>query len=310
MCWRCGSGPGNPEAREIDVLLEAQVREHLARRGLRRRDLLRLAAGALALPAAEVLQGCATVPVSGRSQLMLLSSEQEAKMGVEAFAQLQQKEIDRGRLLTEERGPAVHAQVRRVADQVIQASGLADRYRWEYMIVDAPKTVNAAAIAGGRIIVYTGILPVAQSDAGLATIIGHEVGHVMAHHTGERYSQNVLTSVAGIAAGIAGASAGVPGDLTMAVFGLGTQVGVLLPYSRKHESEADYIGLMLMAKAGYDPRESVGLWQRMGASGGERPPEFLSTHPNPETRIKDLETWMPQAWKYYENPQLPLPNLP
>ena len=310
MCWRCFSGLGNPEAREIDVLLETQVRDHLARRGLRRRDVLRLAAGALALPVAQVLQGCATVPVSGRSQLMLLSPQEEAKMGVEAFAQLQQKEIDRGRLLTEERGPAAHAQVRQVSDRVIQASGLRDRYRWEYMVVDAPTTVNAAAIAGGRIIVYTGILPVAQSDAGLATIMGHEVGHVMAHHTGERYSQSVLAGVAGVAAGIAGASAGVPGDLTMAVFGLGTQVGILLPYSRKHESEADYIGLMLMAKAGYDPRESVGLWQRMGATSGERPPEFLSTHPNPETRIKDLETWMPQAWKYYENPQLPLPNPP
>jgi metalloendopeptidase OMA1, mitochondrial len=309
MCWRCYPGPGNPDAREIDILIEAQVRDHLARRGLSRRGILQLGAGILALPATSWLQGCATVPVSGRSQLMLLSPQEEAKLGVEAFAQLRQKESDRGRLLTEHQDPPAHAQVRRVSDRVIEASGLKDRYRWEYMIVDAPKTVNAAAIAGGRIIVYTGILPVAQDDAGLATILGHEVGHVMAHHTGERYSQNVLASVAGVAAGIAGASAGVPGDLTMAVFGLGTQVGILLPYSRKHESEADYIGLILMAKAGYDPRESVGLWQRMSQSGGGRPPEFLSTHPNPETRIKDLESWMPQAWKYYENPQLPLPNI-
>lgn len=312
MCWRCGSGPGNPEAREIEVLLEAQVREHLAGRGLRRRDLLRLAAGALALPAVQVLEGCATVPVSGRSQLMLVSPEQEAKMGVTAFNQLRQKEIERGRLLTEEQDPAAHAWVRQVSDRVIQASGLRDRYRWEYMIVNAPKTVNAAAIAGGRIIVYSGILPVARDDAGLATIIGHEVGHVMAHHTGERMSQDQMAGLAAVAVGVALGAGGapVPPDLAMAVVGLGAQVGVLLPYSRKHESEADYIGLLLMAKAGYDPRESVGLWQRMGGSGGERPPEFLSTHPNPETRITALEGWMPQAWKYYENPHLPLPNLP
>ncbi len=250
-----------------------------------------MGAGILILPAASWLQGCATVPVSGRSQLMLLSPAEEAKMGVAAFAQLRQQEIDRGRLLTEQQDPAAHAWVRGVSENVIRASGLEDRYQWEYMIIDAPKTVNAAAIAGGRIMVYTGILPIARDDAGLATILGHEVGHVMAHHTGERYSQNVLASVAGVAAGIAGASVGVPGDLTMAAFGLGTQVGVLLPYSRKHESEADYIGLILMSRAGYDPREAVRLWQRMNQAGGGHPPEFLSTHPNPETRIKDLEAW-------------------
>jgi predicted Zn-dependent protease len=164
--------------------------------------------------------------------------------------------------------------------------------------------VNAAAIAGGRIIIYTGILPVAGSDAGLATIIGHEVGHVMAHHTAERISQNELVSVLAVAAGVAGG-----GDLGMAAVGLGAQVGVLLPYSRTHETEADHIGILLMAKAGYDPRESVALWQRMdkaaGASG--RGPEFLSTHPHPESRIANLEGWMPQALQYYQDNSLPLP---
>jgi predicted Zn-dependent protease len=166
--------------------------------------------------------------------------------------------------------------------------------------------VNAAAIAGGRIIVYTGILPVAQTDAGLATIIGHEVGHVMAHHTAERISQYQLVNIAGAVAGAAGLS-----DLTMAAVGLGVQVGVLLPYSRANESEADHIGILLMAKAGYDPRESVALWQRMSRTTGEagRGPEFLSTHPNPEMRIADLQGWMPQAWPYYQNNSLPLPNL-
>jgi predicted Zn-dependent protease len=240
---------------------------------------------------------------------MLLTPEEEAKMGVAAFAQLRQKEVDQGRLLTEQRDPATHAWVRRVSERIIEVSGLGTRYQWEYMIIDAPNTVNAAAIAGGRIMVYTGILPVARNDAGLATILGHEVGHVMAHHTGERYSQDMLASAAGAVAGAAGASAGIPAEVAVAVVGLGAQVGVLLPYSRKHESEADHIGLILMAKAGYDPHEAVGLWQRMNQAGGGRPPEFLSTHPNPETRIRDLEAWMPQAWAYYVNPQLPLPNV-
>jgi metalloendopeptidase OMA1, mitochondrial len=134
---------------------------------------------------------------------------------------------------------------------------------------------------------------VCKSDAGLATILGHEVGHVMAHHTAERFSQDQLVNVAGA---LAGASGG--GSLaTLAVLGLG-QVGFLLPYSRAQESEADYIGVLLMAKAGYDPRESVALWQRMS----------LSTHPNPDTRITQLQNWMPQAMQYYQNPALPLPN--
>jgi predicted Zn-dependent protease len=172
------------------------------------------------------------------------------------------------------------------------------------MLINAPKTVNAAAIAGGRIIVYTGILPVAQSDAGLATIIGHEVGHVMAHHTAERISQDQLVNLAGVAAGAAGLS-----DLTMAALGLGAQFGVLLPYGRKQELEADHIGVLLMAKAGHDPRESIGLWQRMSQAGSGGSPEFLSTHPNPENRIANLQALLPRALQYYQNPSLPLPNL-
>ncbi len=152
---------------------------------------------------------------------------------------------------------------------------------------------------------YTGILPVARDDGGLATILGHETAHVMAHHTAERISQSELVSLAGSAAGAAGVN-----SLALAALGLGAQVGILLPFSRAQESEADHIGLLLMAKAGFDPRQSIALWQRMeqatGSSG--RPPDFLSTHPNPGTRIANLESWLPQAWPYYQNPNLPLPN--
>jgi len=265
--------------------------------------MLQASVGLLTVPALQLLQACATTPVTGRSQLRLISEDEEAKLGVAAFQELRAEEAKKGRLLTEREDPAAHALVKRVSERVIGVSGLGNAYKWDYMILNAPKTVNAAAIAGGRIIVYTGILPIARTDAGLAAILGHEVGHVMAHHTAERYSQDQLVNVAGA---VAGASGG--GSLaTLAVLGLG-QVGFLLPYSRAQESEADHIGLLLMAKAGYDPRESVALWQRMSQGTEGRGSEYFSTHPNPDTRIAQLQNWMPQALTYQQNPSLPLPN--
>jgi len=283
--------------------MQRSAHKVLGENRLSRRRILQAGLGLLALPATQILQACATTPITGRSQLRLISEEEEAQLGVTAFQQLRDEEVKKGRLLTERENPAAHAMVKRITERVIAAAGLGSAYKWEYMVLDAPDTVNAAAIAGGRIIVYSGILPVAKTDAGLATILGHEVGHVMAHHTAERYSQDQLVNVAGA---VAGASGG--GDLaTLAVLGLG-QVGFLLPYSRAQESEADYIGILLMAKAGYDPRESVGLWQRMSGGGGSRGSEYLSTHPNPDTRITQLQGWMPQALQYYQNPTLALPT--
>ncbi len=302
MCWRCYPRGSGEDLRSVDQAIQLSARKLLDDELLPRRRILQAGLLLLTLPAAQALQACATVPVTGRSQLRLISEQEEAQVGVAAFQQLRDEEVKKGRLLTEREDPAAHAWVKRVSDRVIDASGLRNTYRWEYMIINSPNTVNAAAIAGGRIIVYSGILPVAQNDAGLATILGHETGHVMAHHTAERISQNELVNLAGVAAGAAGV-----GSLTMAALGLGAQVGFLLPYSRAQESEADHIGLLLMARAGYDPHESVPLWQRMNQSGSGRPPEFLSTHPNPGTRITQLEGWMGQALKYYQNPALPLP---
>ncbi len=298
MCRQCSPGdPGNrPD--EVEAAVAAAARVHLSRRAL-----LRAGLGALALPATQFLHACATVPVTGRSQLRLVSETDEAQVGVQAFQQLRQDEEKKGRYLTEQQAPKDYAWVKRVANRVIWASGLANAYQWQFMIINEPNTINAAAIAGGRIIVYTGILPVARDDGGLATILGHETAHVMAHHTAERISQNEVVSELGKVAGAAGSG------WALAAVGLG-QLGFLLPYSRAQESEADHIGLLLMAKAGYDPRQSVALWQRMeqttGSSG--RLADFLSTHPNPGTRITDLESWLPQAWPYYQNPNLPLPN--
>jgi metalloendopeptidase OMA1, mitochondrial len=303
MCWRCDPRAAGEDGKAFEAAMQRSAHKVLWDNRLSRRRILQAGLGLLALPATQILQACATTPITGRSQLRLISEEEEAKLGVTAFAQMREDEVKKGRLLTEREDPAAHAMVRRISERVIAASGLGSAYKWDYMLLNAPDTVNAAAIAGGRIIVYSGILPVAKTDAGLATILGHEVGHVMAHHTAERYSQDQLVNVAGA---VAGASGG--GNLaTLAVLGLG-QVGFLLPYSRAQESEADHIGVLLMAKAGYDPRESVGLWQRMSQGGGSRGPEYLSTHPNPETRITQLQGWMPQAMQYYQNPTLALPN--
>lgn len=296
MCWRCFPQNATDDTQALDRALAA------AHARLSRRQLLKAGVGFVAV-SGSTLSACATVPVTGRSQLRLVSERQEAQLGVQAYQQLRADEVKKGRLLTEREDPVAHAWVKRVSDRVIAASGLAQKYQWQYMIINAPKTVNAAAIAGGRIIVYSGLLPVAANDAGLATVLGHETGHVMAHHTAERMSQDELASLAQVAAGVAGG-----GQLGMAAVGLGAQVGFLLPYSRSQESEADHIGILLMAKAGYDPRESVHLWERMNQAGGGRPPEFLSTHPNPETRITQLEGWMAQANQYYQNPNLPLPE--
>ncbi|MBI3016145.1 MAG: M48 family metallopeptidase [Candidatus Tectomicrobia bacterium] len=221
------------------------------------------------------------------------------------FQQLQEKELKRGRLMTEPDGPAAHAWVKRVSDRVIWASGLGDKYRWEYILINAPGTANAIAFPGGRIIVFTGILPVARDDAGLATIIGHVVGHVMGHHMAERISKEFVMGFAEEIAREQGAS-----DSTIATMRLVNR-SILSQYSRIHETEADLIGLLLMSKAGYDPRESVKLWQRMNDAAGEfsRGHEFLHTHPGSGTQIADLQAWMQQALQYYENPSLALPVL-
>ena len=171
--------------------------------------------------------------------------------------------------------------------------------------------MNAFALPGGKIAVYTGIFPVARTEAGLAAVLGHEVVHALARHGAERMSQGQLANAALQVAGAAG-DRGMISQAAMAALGAGAQVGVLLPFSRKHESEADYIGILLAADAGYDPRESISLWERMGQlSRGGGPSEFLSTHPSHETRIDQLKKWMPEAMGIYQSRQaVPASALP
>jgi len=263
-----------------------------------------------------VIGGCETNPYTGRSQLLMTSVDQEMQMGAQAYSQ-----VKNDPKMHQSQDPREVEPVRRVAARIIEAAkrskyaDMASQFQWEVTVIKDDKTMNAFALPGGKIAVYTGIFPVAKTEAGLAAVLGHEVTHALARHGAERMSQGELTNAAlqvlGTAVGATGVNA-MLGKATMAALGAGAHVGVLLPFSRKHESEADYIGILLAADAGYDPRESVHLWERMEQmSSGKGPAEFLSTHPGHETRIEQLKKWMPEAMAIYQTKQaVPASELP
>lgn len=237
------------------------------------------------------------VPVTGREQRVGLSDEQQMELGAQVYQQTLQETAP----LIVTSGPEFE-RVQEVASR-LAAVGADDKpdFAWEFTLVDDPQA-NAFALPGGKIVVYTGLLDVAQTDAQLATVIGHEVAHATAEHGAERIFQQQLTDTAISAA--AGALASDPAQFQQiaALIGAGAQVGFTLPWSREHESEADRIGLIYMARAGYDPREAVTFWEQMEAASAEqgRPPEYLSTHPNPDTRIQQIQEWLPEALEEYE----------
>jgi predicted Zn-dependent protease len=173
-------------------------------------------------------------------------------------------------------------------------------YQWEYNLVDNPQA-NAWCMPGGKIVVYSGLLPITQNEAALAVVVGHEVSHAVFGHGNERMSQALATQMGGLALSVAVANQPAETqNLFLAAYGAGSQLGLLLPYSRKHELEADRYGLRWTAMAGYNPREAIGLWQRMEAAGGAKPPEFLSTHPTEGRRIDQLNRYMDEALQYYK----------
>ncbi len=254
--------------------------------------------------------GCTTNPYTNRSQFLLIPESQEIHMGNQAYAQtLNDPEV------VISNNPEEVEPVQRVAERIIAAakrSKYAERaksFQWEVTVIKDDKTKNAWALPGGKIGFYTGIFPEAKNENGLAAIMGHEVVHALARHGAERISQH---SVANVGMQIATVALDLkPVTQVLAMQALG--VGVLLPFGRSHESEADYIGLLLAAEAGYDPREAVLLWERMAESSKDSPPEFLSTHPAHETRIDNLRKWMPEAMTRYERaekaPVSPLPVI-
>ncbi len=254
---------------------------------------------------------CATNPYTERSQLLLVSESEEMQLGAQAYDQ-----VLKDPKVKISHDPREVEPVKRVAARIIEAAKnskyaeTAKQFDWEVSVIKDDKTMNAFALPGGKIAVYTGIFPVAKNEAGLAAIMGHEVTHALARHGAERMSQGQLAQVGlTVADVLIGSSAGNPAtaQLMMAALGLGVNVGVMLPFSRSHESEADYVGLLLAAHAGYDPHEAVRVWERMEQRSKGQPPEFLSTHPGHETRIKHLQEWMPEALQYYR-PQTGMPS--
>jgi predicted Zn-dependent protease len=250
-----------------------------------------------------ILGGCSTVPITGRTQLSmvpqadLVTSASQGYDELIAQSQLSDNRQDTQMVMT------VGRNVARSAETFLTEVGMEEDlayYDWEFNLLKDDEMANAFCLPGGKIGVYTGILPVAQGPDGLSVVMSHEVAHAIANHGGERMSQLLLAELGGMA--LATAVREKPEEtrqLAMMAYGLGAQLGVLLPYSRQHESEADRIGLILMARAGYDPRSAISFWERMGDASGPRPPAFLSTHPAPETRIDQIRSYLPEALRYY-----------
>jgi predicted Zn-dependent protease len=246
---------------------------------------------------------CSSVPITGRQQLSLVPESEMQSMSYQQYGQfLQENKLSRDAQSTA-MVKRVGTRIQHAVESYMNSHNLKDQlagYKWEFNLVEN-KEVNAWCMPGGKVCVYTGILPVTQDENGLAVVLGHEISHAVARHGTERMSQGLLAQ--GLGEGLAVALHNQPAQtqqLWMTAFGVGAQVGVLLPFSRTQESEADRLGLIFMAMAGYDPRGAVTFWQRMAEqSGGGKPPEFLSTHPADATRIAQIQKEMPEAMKYY-----------
>jgi predicted Zn-dependent protease len=245
---------------------------------------------------AAAIVACTKNAITGRSQFKLLPESQLQSMATSQYQEFlsTNKVVSSSTNRDAELVSRVGDRIRRAVESYYASKGLSkelEGYHWEYHLVDN-KEANAWCMPGGKIVVYTGLLPYTQNEAALAVVVGHEVTHAIFQHGNERMSQAL------------GAEAVKPTEtrnVFLAAFGAGEQVGVLLPFSRKHEYEADHYGLIWAAMAGYNPQEAIPLWERMQqAAAGNRPPEFLSTHPSEGNRITELKKWMPEALKYYK----------
>ena len=251
-----------------------------------------------------LLSACATVPLTERKSLSLIPDSELLSLSFQQYTDV----LKKSKLSHD---PAKVEMVKRVGERIARASedflreskmqSDIKNYKWEFNLIEDDKVVNAWCMPGGKVAVYTGILPFTQDETGLAVVMGHEVAHAMAKHGNERMSEALLVQLGGM--GLSVALSQKPAQtqqIFLGVYGVTANVGFMLPYSRLHESESDRIGLVLMAKAGYDPGEAIPFWERMNEKGGGRPPEFLSTHPAPETRITKIKSHIPEAMKYYK----------
>ncbi len=255
------------------------------------------------LIAALAVYSCATVPLTGRRQLSLVSDTEMLSMSFTQYDQFMKENklsADAGKTaMVKNVGRRVQNAVTTYFTQNNMSREL-DGFAWEFNLIES-KEVNAWCMPGGKVVVYSGLLPVAQNEAGLAVVMGHEIAHAVAKHSNERMSQALIAQLGGqtLNAALKNKSEQTQ-QIWMSLFGVGAQVGALLPYSRLQESEADKLGLIFMAMAGYDPNSAVGFWQRMSENAGGKPPEFLSTHPSDATRMQKIKEAMPEAMRYYK----------
>ncbi len=247
---------------------------------------------------------CSKVPITGRKQVNLIPETELISMSLTEYASFLKTNPpagnhDQNTIMVKQIGNKIQQAVTKYMSQNKLSSRLAG-YKWEFNLVNDPM-INAWCMPGGKVVVYSGLLGVTQNENALAIVMGHEIAHAVARHGNERMSQGLVTQLGGVALGVALQSKSAETQaLFQTAYGVGSTVAVMLPYSRLHETEADKMGLIFAAMAGYDPREAPKFWQRMSAKGGAKPPEILSTHPSDATRISDLNKFMPQAMKYYK----------
>ena len=260
----------------------------------------------------DLLTGCTRAPITGREQLIFFSEETENKMGIDAYR-------DVLRQFPLSTNPEANAMIRRVGERIAAAANKPS-YDWEFALIQDDKIINAFCLPGGKVAFFTGILKHTQNEAGVATVMGHEVTHAIQRHGVERISRGIIEQIAQFGA-IAGAATGKVDPRAVQGVLMAYGVNASLPFNRAQESEADYIGLRLMAQAGYDPHEAIAFWERMSGCprnmigklcfrSGAGVPEFLSTHPSEETRIKNIERWIPEAMHYYNPPPDAPPAAP
>jgi predicted Zn-dependent protease len=255
---------------------------------------------------AILASSCSEVAITGRKQLNLVPDVLMNSMSSQSYSEfLSQNKLSTDTAKTQ-MVKNVGRKIQKAVEQYCIENNMSDQlngYQWAFNLIEDPN-LNAWCMPGGKVVVYSGLLPVTKNEAGLATVMGHEIAHAFARHGAERMTQGLIVEMGGMALEKALASrTAETQNLFMRSYGTGTQYGILLPYSRKHESEADRLGLIFMAMAGYNPNEALGFWQRMSASKvGQAPPEFMSTHPADSTRIQNIKELIPEAMRYYKQP--------
>lgn len=245
---------------------------------------------------------CSKVPITGRKQLKLMPNSMMMEMGQSNYASfLKENPAVSPPTRASAEVTSVGIRISQAVEKYMRANGLSKKiegYKWEFNVVDSPE-INAWCMPGGKVVVYTGILPLTRDDAGLAVVMGHEIAHAIADHGNERMSQQLTIQAAGIGLDIyMQQKPELTREIFMSSFGIGSQLG-MLAYSRTHELEADKLGLVFMAMAGYDPERAVSFWQEMSKSGGNKPPEIMSTHPSDARRIEQIKSFLPEAKKYF-----------